>query len=48
MRREPVNPRVEGNISMESWQREINQVVPLAENAAKKLVVKLHERLAEI
>ncbi|NIO71905.1 MAG: hypothetical protein GTN71_23495, partial [Anaerolineae bacterium] len=31
---------------MESWQREINEAVPLAENAAKKLAVKLHEHLS--
>jgi glucose/mannose-6-phosphate isomerase len=33
---------------IESWQREINEAVPLAENAAKKLAVKLHEHLAVV
>lgn len=33
---------------MESWQREINEAVPLAENAAKKLAVKLHEHLSVV
>jgi len=33
---------------MESWQKEINEAVPLAENAAKKLAVKLHEHLSVI
>jgi len=30
---------------MESWQREINEAVPLAENAAKKLAMKLYQHL---
>ncbi|TEU15776.1 MAG: bifunctional phosphoglucose/phosphomannose isomerase [Anaerolineales bacterium] len=33
---------------MESWQREINEAVPLAENAAKKLAAKLHDRLSVV
>ncbi len=33
---------------MESWQREINEAVPLAENAAKQLAVKLHGHLSVI
>jgi glucose/mannose-6-phosphate isomerase len=33
---------------IESWQREINETVPLAENAAKKLAMKLHERLSVV
>jgi glucose/mannose-6-phosphate isomerase len=30
---------------MESWQKEINEAVPLAENAAKKLAMKLYQHL---
>jgi glucose/mannose-6-phosphate isomerase len=33
---------------MESWQREINEAIPLAENAAKKLAVELHEHLSVV
>jgi len=33
---------------MESWQKEINEAVPLAENPAKKLAVKLHEHLSVV
>lgn len=33
---------------MESWQKEINEAVPLAENAAKKLAVKLHQHLSVV
>jgi glucose/mannose-6-phosphate isomerase len=33
---------------MESWQREINETVPLAENAAKKLAMKLHNCLSVV
>ena len=33
---------------MESWQKEINEAVPLAENAAKQLAVKLHEHLSVV
>jgi glucose/mannose-6-phosphate isomerase len=33
---------------MESWQGEINEAVPLAENAAKKLAMKLQEHLAVV
>jgi glucose/mannose-6-phosphate isomerase len=33
---------------MESWQREINEAVPLAENAAKRLAVQLHEHLSVV
>jgi glucose/mannose-6-phosphate isomerase len=33
---------------MESWQKEINEAVPLAENAAKKLALKLHEHLSVV
>ncbi len=33
---------------MESWQRDINEAVPLTENEAKKLAVKLHERLSVV
>jgi glucose/mannose-6-phosphate isomerase len=33
---------------MESWQKEINEAVPLAENLAKKLAVKLHEHLSVV
>ena len=33
---------------MESWQREINEAVPLAKNWAKKLAKKLHEHLSVV
>ena len=33
---------------MESWQKEINEAVPLAENAAKQLTLKLHKRLSVV
>ena len=33
---------------MESWQREINEAVPLAENPAKNLAVKLQEHLSVV
>jgi len=33
---------------MESWQREVNEAVPLAENAAKQLAVKLREHLSVV
>jgi len=38
----------EAVVMMESWQREINEAVPLAENAAKQLALKLHEHLSVV
>lgn len=38
----------EAVVVMKSWQKEINEAVPLAENAAKKLVMRLHEHLSVV